>query len=131
MLGLWGIESAFGDPDVQKNHMRPIIPALAALAWGEPRRRAYWEQELLNALVIIERGWSTPEEMRGSWPGAMGHTQWLPEEWLNVALDYAGDGRAWRFGSPMHRQSFGCRCRADRRSCSVRISMPCAPTTPR
>ena len=31
MLGLWGIESAFGDPDVQKNHMRPVIPALAAL----------------------------------------------------------------------------------------------------
>ncbi len=43
MLGLWGVESAFGDPDVQKNLMRPIIPALAALAWGEPRRRAYWE----------------------------------------------------------------------------------------
>src|SRR5262249_42609858 len=38
MLGLWGIESAYGDPDVQKNHMRPVIPALAALAWGEPRR---------------------------------------------------------------------------------------------
>src|SRR5262252_6065118 len=35
MLGLWGIESAFGDPDVQKNHMRPVFPALAALAWGE------------------------------------------------------------------------------------------------
>jgi membrane-bound lytic murein transglycosylase B len=86
ILGLWGIESAFGDPDVQKNHMRPIIPALAALAWGEPRRRAYWEQELLNALVIIDRGWSTPEEMRGSWAGAMGHTQWMPEVWLNVGL---------------------------------------------
>jgi membrane-bound lytic murein transglycosylase B len=100
MLGLWGIESAFGDPDVQKNHMRPVIPALAALAWGEPRRRAYWEQELLNALVIIERGWSTPEEMRGSWAGAMGHTQWMPEVWLNVGLDYDGDGRVTPFGKP-------------------------------
>src|SRR5213082_1444939 len=100
ILGLWGIESAFGDPDVQKNHMRPIIPALAALAWGEPRRRAYWEQELLNALVIIDRGWSTPEEMRGSWAGAMGHTQWMPEVWLNVGLDYDGDGRVSPFGKP-------------------------------
>jgi len=100
MLGLWGIESAFGDPDVQKNHMRPVVPALAALAWGEPRRRAYWEQELLNALVIIERGWSTPEEMRGSWAGAMGHTQWMPEVWLNVGLDYDGDGRVTPFGKP-------------------------------
>jgi len=100
MLGLWGIESAYGDAEVQKNHMRPVIPALAALAWGEPRRRPYWEQELLNALVIIDRGWGTPEEMRGSWAGAMGHTQWMPEVWLNVGLDYDGDGRINPFGKP-------------------------------
>jgi lytic murein transglycosylase len=100
MLGLWGIESAYGDPDVQKNHMRPVFPALAALAWGEPRRRSYWEQELLNALVIVERGWSAPEEMRGSWAGAMGHTQWMPEVWLNVGLDYDRDGRVTPFGKP-------------------------------
>jgi membrane-bound lytic murein transglycosylase B len=100
MLGLWGIESAFGDPIVQKNHMRPVIPALAALAWGEPHRRAYWEQELINALRIIERGWSTPAEMRGSWAGAMGHTQWMPEVWLHVGVDYDGDGRISPFGSP-------------------------------
>ena len=100
MLGLWGIESAFGDPVVQQNHMRPVIPALAALAWGEPRRRAYWEKELLNALVIIERRWSKPDEMRGSWAGAMGHTQWMPEVWLNVGLDYDGDGRVSPFGRP-------------------------------
>jgi membrane-bound lytic murein transglycosylase B len=100
MAAVWGIESAYGDPDVQKNHMRPVLPALAALAWGEPRRRAYWEQELLNALVIIDRGWSTPEEMRGSWAGAMGHTQWMPEVWLNVGVDYDGDGRVSPFGKP-------------------------------
>jgi membrane-bound lytic murein transglycosylase B len=51
LLALWGVESAYGDPLVQKNHMRPVFPALAALAWGEPRRRKYWETELLNALV--------------------------------------------------------------------------------
>jgi lytic murein transglycosylase len=100
ILGLWGIESAYGDPDVQKNHMRPVIPALAALAWGEPRRRTYWEQELLNALVIIERGWGTPGDMNGSWAGAMGHTQWMPEVWLNVGMDYDRDGRVSPFGKP-------------------------------
>jgi lytic murein transglycosylase len=100
ILGLWGVESTFGDPVVQKNHMRPVIPSLSALAWGEPRRRDYWERELLNALVIIERGWSTPEEMRGSWAGAMGHTQWMPEVWLNIGLDYDGDGRVSPFGRP-------------------------------
>jgi membrane-bound lytic murein transglycosylase B len=100
ILGLWGVESTFGDPVVQRNHMRPVIPSLAALAWGEPRRRDYWERELINALRIIERGWGSPEEMRGSWAGAMGHTQWMPEVWLNVGLDYDGDGRVSPFGRP-------------------------------
>ncbi len=100
ILGLWGIESAYGDPLVQQNHMRPVFPALAALAWGEPRRRSYWETELLNALVIVERGWGNPQEMIGSWAGAMGHTQWMPEVWLNVGFDYDGDGRVSPFGRP-------------------------------
>src|SRR6476660_8562635 len=100
MLGLWGVESAYGDPDVQQNHMRPICPALAALAWGEPRRRSYWEQELLNALVIVERGWGAPHDMIGSWAGAMGHTPWMPEVWLNMGIDFNGDGRISPFGPP-------------------------------
>ncbi len=100
MLGLWGIESAYGDPVVQQNHMRPVFPALAALAWGEPRRRDYWERELINALRIVQLGWARPEEMRGSWAGAMGHTQWMPEVWLNVGFDYDGDGRISPFGRP-------------------------------
>jgi membrane-bound lytic murein transglycosylase B len=100
LLALWGVESAYGDPLVQQNHMRPVFPALAALAWNEPRRRAYWESELINALRIVDRGWSTPEEMRGSWAGAMGHTQWMPEVWLNVGIDYDHDGRVSPFGKP-------------------------------
>jgi membrane-bound lytic murein transglycosylase B len=100
MLGLWGMETAFGDVVVNPKHMRPVIPALAALAWGEPRRRSYWEQELLNALVIIERGWAKPDGMIGSWAGAMGHTQWMPEVWLSMGVDYNGDGRISPYGSP-------------------------------
>ncbi len=80
--------------------MRPVFPQLAALAWNEPRRRAYWETELINALKIVQRGWSTPEQMRGSWAGAMGHTQWMPEVWLNVGIDYDKDGRVSPFGKP-------------------------------
>ena len=100
LLALWGVESAYGDPLVQRNHMRPVFPALAALACNEPRRRAYWESELINALRIVERGWSTPEEMRGSWAGAMGHTQWMPEVWLHVGIDYDHDGQVSPFGKP-------------------------------
>jgi lytic murein transglycosylase len=100
LLALWGVETAYGDPLVQKNHMKPVFPSLAALAWNEPRRRAYWETELINALRIVQKGWGTPDEMRGSWAGAMGHTQWMPEVWLNLGIDYDGDGRVFPFGKP-------------------------------
>ena len=50
LLALWGVEFAYGDPQVQQNHMRPVFPSLAALAWNAPRRKAYWETELINAL---------------------------------------------------------------------------------
>jgi membrane-bound lytic murein transglycosylase B len=100
MAGLWGMESAYGDLITNPKHMRPVFPALAALAWGEPRRRRYWEAELLNALIIVERGWGTPEEMIGSWAGAMGHTQWMPEVWLNMGVDFNHDGRVSPFGAP-------------------------------
>jgi membrane-bound lytic murein transglycosylase B len=100
MLGLWGMETAYGDLVTNPKHMRPVLPALAALAWGEPRRRSYWEQELLNAMVIVERGWADPKDMIGSWAGAMGHTQWMPEVWLNMGVDFDGDGRISPYGKP-------------------------------
>ena len=100
MLALWGVESSYGEVIDNPKYMRPVIPALAALAWGEPRRRSYWEAELLNALVIIERGWAEPKEMIGSWAGAMGHSQWMPEVWLHVGVDYNHDGRISPYGPP-------------------------------
>ena len=100
LLGLWGMESSFGDVIANPKYMRPIIPALAALAYGEPRRRRYWEAELLNALTIVDRGWAQPKEMIGSWAGAMGHTQWMPEVWLHMGVDFDHDGRINPFGKP-------------------------------
>jgi membrane-bound lytic murein transglycosylase B len=100
LLGLWGMETAFGEVVVNPKHMRPVLPALTALAWGEARRRRYWEQELLNALVIVERRWAKPDEMIGSWAGAMGHTQWMPEVWLHMGVDYDHDGRVFPYGPP-------------------------------
>src|SRR5262249_47612240 len=52
------------------------------------------------ALVIIERGWGDPKEMIGSWAGAMGHTQWMPEVWLHMGVDFNHNGRISPFGPP-------------------------------
>lgn len=100
LCALWGLESSFGDLVISTKYMKPVMNCLAALAWGEPRRRAYWEAELLNGLVIIDRGWAEPADMIGSWAGAMGHTQWMPEVWLNMGVDFDGDGKINPFGKP-------------------------------
>jgi peptidoglycan lytic transglycosylase B len=128
MLGLWGMESAFGDVVTNLTYMRPVIPALAALAWGEPHRRRYWEQELLNALVIVQRGWAKPAEMIGSWAGAMGHTQWMPEVWLNVGVDYNKDGRITPYepddalaGTALYLEKRGKYKRGESWGCEVRL----------
>ncbi|MBN9010952.1 MAG: peptidoglycan-binding protein, partial [Rhizobiales bacterium] len=67
------------------------------------------EAELLNALVIVERGWAEPKQMIGSWAGAMGHTQWMPEVWLNSGVDYDRDGRVLPFGRPDDALAGTCR----------------------
>ena len=100
LCALWGLETSFGDLVVTPKYNRPVLPCLAALAWGDPRRRTYWETELTNALIIVDRGWARPVDMIGSWAGAMGHTQWMPEVWLNMGVDFDGDGRVSPFGKP-------------------------------
>lgn len=100
IMSVWGNESSYGEVLTNNRVMRNVFRSLATLSWGEPRRKAYWEGELLNALIIVERGWADPREMVGSWAGAMGHTQFMPEAWLRMAVDYDGDGRANLFRIP-------------------------------
>jgi len=88
IVAIWGLESAYGATrgDI------PVIEALATLA-HEGRRRAFGETQLIAALRILEAGHVSPAAMRGSWAGAMGHTQFIPTSFLELAVDHGGDGR--------------------------------------
>lgn len=95
LVAVWGMESNFGQFQGNKS----VIRSLATLAY-EGRRPQFAQDQLIAALQIIQHGDIEPEAMRGSWAGAMGHTQWMPEVWLNVGFDYDGDGRVSPFGKP-------------------------------
>ncbi len=88
VAAIWGLESAYGTfrGDV------PIIEAMATLAY-EGRRQEFFESELLAALRILQAGDTDPAHLRGSWAGAMGHTQFMPSSFLAHAVDFTGDGR--------------------------------------
>lgn len=88
VVAVWGLESGYGG----FRGSIPVVGALATLAY-EGRRQAFFEAELLAALRILAAGDVTPEAMRGSWAGAMGHTQFMPSSYLAHAVDFDGDAR--------------------------------------
>ena len=74
VLAIWGMETNYG---ANRGSMR-VIESLATLAY-EGRRRDFAEEQLLAALRILQAGDVAPDAMRGSWAGAMGHTQFMPD----------------------------------------------------
>lgn len=88
ITAIWGAESQFG---MRKGDI-PVISATSTLAF-DGRRGAFYESQLLAALRILENGDTTPDQMIGSWAGAMGHTQFIPTSYQAFAVDFNGDGR--------------------------------------
>ena len=52
-----------------------------------------FEKQLIAALKILQSGDVTPDKMKGSWAGAMGHTQFMPTSYEAYAVDFTGDGK--------------------------------------
>jgi membrane-bound lytic murein transglycosylase B len=94
MVALWGIESNFGE----KQGSYSVFAALATLAY-EGRRSAFFRRELFSALEIADKGYADAAEMRGSWAGAMGQSQFMPSTYLGYAVDFDRDGRRDIWGS--------------------------------
>ncbi len=94
IVALWAVETDYGR--ITGNF--PIIAALATLAY-DGRRSAFFREELFHALRIVDRGHIRPQEMRGSWAGAMGQNQFMPSSYLTYAVDFDGDGKADIWGS--------------------------------
>ncbi len=88
IAAIWGLESAYGAVrgDI------PVLSALATLA-ADGRRGAFFSDQFVQALKILDGGHVAPDDLRGSWAGAMGHTQFLPTSWALWAQDWDGDRR--------------------------------------
>lgn len=89
VLAVWGMETNYGSSMGGHN----VIEALATLACCQTRRPEFFRRELIAALQILQQGNVTPENMVGSWAGAMGQTQFMPTSFKAYAADGDGDGR--------------------------------------
>ncbi len=94
LIAIWAMESGFGA--IQGDF--DIVRSMASLAF-HGRRRAWAEGELIACMRIINSGEATREQLKGSWAGAMGQTQFLPSNFITTAVDADGDGKRDLWGS--------------------------------
>ena len=88
LVSFWGLETNFGS---YLGGM-PTLDSLATLAC-DPRRSEFFTEEFLLALELLERENLRADDMKGSWAGAVGHTQFMPSNYLRYAIDGDNDGR--------------------------------------
>jgi lytic murein transglycosylase len=94
IVAIWGVETKYGTVAGE----RPVIRSTATLACVG-RRQAYFKDEFLAALEILHRGDIKPEQLKGSWAGAFGATQFMPTAFKRYAVDFDRDGRRDIVGS--------------------------------
>lgn len=87
LTAIWGLESSYGN--ILGTH--DIIDSLATFAF-EGRRTEFGEEQIFAALDLIQTGAVRAEQLKGSWAGAMGMTQFIPTTFRDYAVDFDRNG---------------------------------------
>jgi lytic murein transglycosylase len=88
VVAVWAVESNFGQNFGKYN----LVESLGTLScFG--RRTTFFQGEFFSALRIIQEGHIKKEDLKGSWAGAFGHTQFMPTTFEKLAVDFDNDGR--------------------------------------
>ena len=88
LLAIFGRETDYGHARDTRNAIR----VLATQAYFGKRKEKF-QEEFLYALKMLEDGSVKLADMKSSWAGAMGLTQFLPSDFYKYAVDFDGDGR--------------------------------------
>ena len=88
VLAIWGRETDYGRYTLPYDGLR----VLATQAYVG-RRKDQYRNEFILALKLIGDGEVTRKDLRSSWAGATGLTQFLPSELYKHGVDFDGDGQ--------------------------------------
>ena len=93
VLAIWARETDYGSYKLPLDGIR----TLATQAYTG-KRKEFFQNEFIYALKMLQDG--TPRaDMRSSWGGALGMTQFLPSEYYKYGVDFDRNGRADIFRS--------------------------------
>ena len=95
LLAIWGMETDYGHDTGGFN----LFAALATLAYDGPRAE-YAKPEFLAALHIMQDQHYAVSDMKASWAGAFGQTQFMPSTFFKYATDGDSDGKIDLWASP-------------------------------
>ena len=104
LVAIWGVESDYG----KGFGWRPVVQSLATLSCTANRRADAFRGEFFATMKIFGNGDVRPEEFKGSWAGAFGHTQFMPTTFLRMR------GRSRRRRAQRHCRLGAGRARHDR-----------------
>ena len=88
LIAIWGVETNYGG----NKGSFSVLRSLATLGY-DGKRADFGRQQLLYALRILQSGDVALADFKGSWAGAMGHTQFIPTTYADYAADGTGDGK--------------------------------------
>ncbi len=95
LVAIWGLETDFG----AGLGGYPTFSALATLAYNCRRAETY-RAELIDALMLVQRGLVRPGQLRGAWAGEIGQTQFMPSAYLKYAVNVEGGNGADLISNP-------------------------------
>ena len=87
IVAIIGVETFYG----RNTGAYRVVDALATLAFGYPKRAAYFRDELEQYLLLAREAAIPPLSIKGSYAGAMGISQFMPSSYRNYGVDFDGD----------------------------------------
>ena len=88
IVALLGVETNYGG--YTGNYK--ILNALGTLALKHPKRNKFFKAQLKNFIILTYRNKLNYNKLYGSYAGAMGLPQFMPDNYRKLAVDYDGDG---------------------------------------
>jgi lytic murein transglycosylase len=85
---LWGLETDFGTHTGRHD----VLRATATLGF-DCRRSEFFQNELYEALTLVQKGDLQPADLRGDWAGELGQAHFLPSSYNKFAIDFDGNGK--------------------------------------
>lgn len=87
VIAIWGIESRFGTHTGRYG----VFQTLNTLFDAYPRRSAFFRKQLIYFLMVCRENNMDPLEIKGSYAGAFGQTQFIPSSFHEYAVSFDGD----------------------------------------